>query len=245
MVNFWRMSWSERGTLKIAISGVMISATVVSCAPMVWDKPGATQAEFNQDSDKCRLVARGMNPGDFYAQGSPTAALGNAIGTAVGQRQTYQDCMMAGGYALEQSQERAVVARSIRPIATQLLACVRGVYYAPDADAIRSRVPFDPMGASPEQLSDPSTVTTEQVVAIGSLHPHLRACRQQALAQLSTAAPAVVSVLANAYQRSDDLVAQLRDGKISWGSFNTTRESQEVAVKEELQAALSENTASR
>jgi hypothetical protein len=74
-----------------------------ACAPTIWDKPDATQADFNQDSARCRLLARGMNPGGFYAQGSAQfvagAALGNTLGTAANQRATYRDCMMATGYA--------------------------------------------------------------------------------------------------------------------------------------------------
>jgi len=73
-----------------------------SCAPTVWDKPGATPAEFNQDDGRCRLLARGMNSGTFYAQGSQQfvmqAAMGNAIGTAVATAGTYRDCMKAAGY---------------------------------------------------------------------------------------------------------------------------------------------------
>src|SRR5438105_2568927 len=75
---------------------------IVACAPTIWDKPGTTQVQFNQDSARCRLLARGMNSGDFYAEGSPkfvaAAAVGNAIGTAVNQQATYHDCMMAVGY---------------------------------------------------------------------------------------------------------------------------------------------------
>jgi hypothetical protein len=74
-----------------------------ACAPTIWDKPDATQADFNQDSARCRLLVRGMNPGGFYAQGSAQfvagAALGNTLGTAANQRATYRDCMMATGYA--------------------------------------------------------------------------------------------------------------------------------------------------
>ena len=49
------------------------------------------------------MVARGLNSGDFYAQGTPgfvaSAALGNAIGTAANQRATYRDCMEMQGCA--------------------------------------------------------------------------------------------------------------------------------------------------
>ena len=75
---------------------------LASCAPITWDRPGTTQAEFNQDNARCRLVAQGMNPGGFIAVGSASyvagAAVGNAIGTAVSQYATHRDCMMATGY---------------------------------------------------------------------------------------------------------------------------------------------------
>jgi hypothetical protein len=93
------------------------------CAPMVFDKPGATQVDFSEDSAKCRLVARGMNPGSFYAQGSPGfvagAAVGNAIGTAANQRATYKDCMMAAGYTIESPQVQALTL-SAKPIVARL-----------------------------------------------------------------------------------------------------------------------------
>jgi hypothetical protein len=85
------------------VATLIACVAIAGCAPTVWDKPGGSQAEFNQDSARCRLFARGMNSGDFYAEGSPgfvaSAAVGNAIGTAVNQQATYHDCMMAVGYA--------------------------------------------------------------------------------------------------------------------------------------------------
>ena len=91
----------HRAVLIIAIM-IGVPPILGACAPTIWDKPEATQADFNQDSARCRLLARGMNPGGFYAQGSAEfvagAALGNAIGTAANQGATYRDCMMATGY---------------------------------------------------------------------------------------------------------------------------------------------------
>jgi hypothetical protein len=89
---------------KIILAAITLALPSIfgACAPTIWDKQGATQADFNQDSARCRLLARGMNLGDFYAQGSPGfvagAALGNAVGTAANQAATYRDCMMATGY---------------------------------------------------------------------------------------------------------------------------------------------------
>ena len=100
------------------------------CAPMVFDKPGATQADFSEDSAKCRLMARGMNPGGFYAQGSASfvagAAVGNAIGTAANQRATYKDCMMAAGYTVESPQVQAL--REAQSRSSPDCPCALGVH---------------------------------------------------------------------------------------------------------------------
>jgi hypothetical protein len=89
------------------LSLLLFMFALTSCAPTVWDKPGATQADFSRDSAQCRLVARGMNSDSFYAEGSPKfvagAALGNAVGTAVSTAATYRDCMMAIGYTPQQT----------------------------------------------------------------------------------------------------------------------------------------------
>jgi hypothetical protein len=84
----------------LAIIGLALA--LGACAPIVWDKPGGTQAQFNVDNARCRMVARGLNPGGFIAAGSTEfiagAALGNAIGTAANQRATYRDCMETQSY---------------------------------------------------------------------------------------------------------------------------------------------------
>jgi hypothetical protein len=85
------------------IVGLVVSIVCMAgCAPTIWDKPGATQADYNRDSARCRILARGMNSGDFYAEGSPkfvaAATVGNAIGTAINRQETFHDCMMAVGY---------------------------------------------------------------------------------------------------------------------------------------------------
>ena len=73
-----------------------------------WDKPGVTPAQLTQDNARCRLIARGITPSGFYAEGSPrfvaSAAVGNAIGTAIATSANYQDCMEMQGYTKKQEQ---------------------------------------------------------------------------------------------------------------------------------------------
>ena len=82
-----------------ALASVMALA---ACAPIMWGRPGLTQADFNQDNARCRLVARAMNSGDFSASGSRQlvagAGLGYVIATAISTRADYKDCMEAAGY---------------------------------------------------------------------------------------------------------------------------------------------------
>lgn len=112
---------------------LLFALTAVSaCAPTVWDRPGATQAQFSQDSAGCRLLARGMNSGDFYAQGSPGfvagAAVGNAIGTAVNQAATFRDCMMAKGYTAR-AESASASGSAIEPDAVSPVGSVRAFAY--------------------------------------------------------------------------------------------------------------------
>lgn len=87
---------------------ILVALLVAGCGPTIWNRPGATQADFNQDDARCRLVAQGMNSGGFYAQGSPGfvagASVGNAIGTAISTQATYRNCMVANGYTEQSAQ---------------------------------------------------------------------------------------------------------------------------------------------
>ena len=47
---------------KLLAPGTIIAAlSLAGCAPIVWDKPGATQSEFNVDLAQCQLFAREMH----------------------------------------------------------------------------------------------------------------------------------------------------------------------------------------
>jgi hypothetical protein len=71
--------------------------------------PGKSASDYTPDSAKCRLFARGVNPGfDFEASGSPKfvaestagAAIVYGITTAIITNQNYNDCMQANGWLI-------------------------------------------------------------------------------------------------------------------------------------------------
>lgn len=70
---------------------VAIGAALAGCAPMAWDRPGATQADFNRDSYACERDARQSG---YYG--------GGLTGT-VNMQGFFQRCMVAQGYTLRSS----------------------------------------------------------------------------------------------------------------------------------------------
>lgn len=67
----------------IALAGVLICT---ACAPTIWDKPGATQADFNADSYACERDTR------------QSGYFGGGLVGALEMRQFAERCMVAHGY---------------------------------------------------------------------------------------------------------------------------------------------------
>jgi hypothetical protein len=226
---------------RFLVVAVVSCLTIAGCAPTVWDKPGVTQAQFNQENARCRLVARGMAPGDFYAQGSAQfvagAAIGNAIGTAIGQAANYSDCMMASGYTPEDPQTQANVAK-VRPIMSQSRTCFSNLYASPEIGPIRRHVPLHPNEATSDQLSDRSFASDEEIVALNLLLPRNQQCFQHSMQQLSTSMPSLVSILAEQSARSADDLTQLRERRFTWGDYNMRRQKRSVEARAQLTAEL-------
>ena len=74
-----------RGLLIVAVAGPLLGG----CAQTVWDKPGATQADFQRDSYDCE---RDMRQSGYFGGGIVGAL--NASGFE-------SRCMMAKGYTPE------------------------------------------------------------------------------------------------------------------------------------------------
>lgn len=76
------------------LAAVLLALSACACAsPTVWDKAGATQADFNRDSYDCQK--------DAYASGGAAY-----VGWGVTQRTPnvgmYNSCMVAHGYSARQ-----------------------------------------------------------------------------------------------------------------------------------------------
>lgn len=100
----------------------ILAASVGGCATY-YDKPGATQADFERDAAHCRLVAAGVSPqrtpsppptytattqayGNTYVTrvapnqdaGAPLRQAGDSLATAAAKRSAERDCMLSLGW---------------------------------------------------------------------------------------------------------------------------------------------------
>lgn len=101
--------------MKIGICIGLGLAVLTSCAPTVWLKPGATEADYNVDRARCQLMAEGENPNSGLPYistgkvGTDVAAnLGAAVLSGIAQGaaidHTFDLCMQANGY-IEQASD--------------------------------------------------------------------------------------------------------------------------------------------
>lgn len=71
-----------------AVLGVAALVLLSACAPMIWDKKGATQQDYNQDHYACEKDAR------------QSGYFGTGIVGAINIRDFFQECMVAHGWTL-------------------------------------------------------------------------------------------------------------------------------------------------
>lgn len=69
----------------------MIASTAGCATPMVWDKNGATQDDYNKDSYECEKDARQSG---YY---------GSGIAGAINLKEFFKKCMVSKGYVLEKN----------------------------------------------------------------------------------------------------------------------------------------------
>jgi hypothetical protein len=69
-------------------AAVLVIALSGCATPMIWDKDGATQADYNKDSYQCEKDARQSG---YY---------GGGLAGAIAMRDFFQRCMVAAGYTL-------------------------------------------------------------------------------------------------------------------------------------------------
>ena len=136
------------GSLLLLVSIVSLPA----CAPTVWDKPGATPAEFSADVERCGMIAeyanreRDANPiaaGDLKQKVAADLSpdFPGSIVRRVAVSHTHDRCMESKGYVASVSgAPRGSRTRTYRPVETANLVATAGIEYYrvnPAADLLR------------------------------------------------------------------------------------------------------------
>ena len=69
---------------------LLLAFILAGCAPMIWDKDGATQNEFNRDGSACEKDAR---QSEYY---------GNEFFGTMNKKKFLKRCMTSKGYILRE-----------------------------------------------------------------------------------------------------------------------------------------------
>jgi hypothetical protein len=118
-------------------------------------------------------------------------------------------------------------------------SCATNAYNSADGEAVRRHAPYLADNATLEQLTDPAKAAAEEIQHIYSWHPQFQACRNTLLQGLSAEDALETPLLAEAYQKSDQALADLVQQKITWGEYN--QRCKEATVNEKKQYADARN----
>ncbi len=69
---------------------LLLAFILAGCAPMIWDKSGATQDDYNRDSSECERDAR---QNGYY---------GNELFGTMNMMEFLKRCMVSKGYTLRE-----------------------------------------------------------------------------------------------------------------------------------------------
>jgi len=70
---------------------VVVGTTLSACAPAIWDKPGATEADFKADHYNCEKDAR------------QSGYFGGGVIGAINMHNFFEQCMVAHGWTKRES----------------------------------------------------------------------------------------------------------------------------------------------
>jgi hypothetical protein len=76
--------------MKLVLLGLAITTVLIGCTKVVWDKPGASQADYRADSYSCEKDAR------------QSGYFGSGLVGALNMQDFFDRCMYAHGYTKQE-----------------------------------------------------------------------------------------------------------------------------------------------
>ena len=190
------------------------------CASHTWEAgPNAVGGTFQQVSARCQMVARGAASG-FAAMGSESfvagAAIGNSIGNAVRQNQTYNNCMLSAGWVIADNEPKA--SAELKNAFSNNKSCVMELRANPDYHLLFDKLTDPNTGRfSQQQMQDQSYITPSQASAMVKYVAAGKECFKPIELALPTADPRIGAALLDTRAKNHHVLDALMSGQITRG----------------------------
>jgi hypothetical protein len=133
-----------------------------------------------------------------------------------------------------QRQAQAITANNQSAI-QQLRACADAVRHSPEYAVIGPHMNLHG-GPTLEQMTDNTFATDKEIQAIFLTHPKVRACEEAFLHQIAQTTPSIVPIYTKFIAANDDLLVDLVQKKITWGTLARTQMDRGPELEAELAA---------
>lgn len=125
-----------------------------------------------------------------------------------------------------------------REALAQFKGCMAAVWAKPDYASLLPHSPAPGAGQpTMAQLTDETVPTVEEAHLLAARFDDDGPCKKSLLASLSTARPDLVPILANAYSKGAEIIAQLVERKITWAASMRQAAANESDVRTQIAAA--------
>lgn len=215
------------------------------CAPMVWNKSGATQDDFSRDRYTCIQDSQQRVSGAVVNQFG-----GYSTNEVITNPDIFRACMNANGWYLgPQAQPAAATPggwgfpppiqpvrparvektneEKLRELNGQVVAETRAMCQRPEYEAIASKSACNSAEMKPEQLTDKSKLREADKISFLKMRGEIEA-RERRLISATQIWGQTISVpwskaMETAAESAAENARALYDGKVSWGEFNRRR----------------------
>jgi hypothetical protein len=214
--------------MKRLASMLTVLAVAGCAAPMAWNKPGATQADFNTDKYQCMRSSQQQSSSAYV-----NAYYGSASSGQTTNIPLFDACMNARGWSLERQ-----VAGS-REVANTLKAEFAKICGNPQFAPYYRKTPCRATEITFQQLSDPSKMSPAEKEIFPEVRGALEAYASEVMDAQRKYGGAAGARRADQFattfkSRYDKNNLDLYSGLITWGEFNRRR--QEI-YNDEMNAA--------
>ena len=216
--------------MKRVISSFLTISLVglAGCASNTWAPGPNAKGSFEEAKGNCSLMAQGSERG-FYARGTQDfvagAALGNAIGNAIREQATFNNCMSANGWIAVDKKTGTTADTAANNQAAAIIAdskaCIEATRNNPEYAPISAHlVSTASMRYSLTQMADTSYPTVSDGKLLASYGDEIAICREKTIAEIAKIDPRVVPRERELTARFTDLNLQLIARRLTWGEYS-------------------------